>query len=236
MQGYTINYNLRTSDFDRYDRIRPSAVLDLFQDVAGRDCENCGSGFKALYDKGLLWILLRTRYDIIKPPLPYSEVKVTTAPHAPGRADFDRDYLITDLYGDFLIKGTSKWCLIDLKTRKIAFNRGEINCGVATDEYLYPDGLKKIPNFSVEDFKRYDGSANFSAFDHNGHVNNIKYADFILDALSLKGGEEIKAFEIDYIRELKGGEFSVYYKKDGENYLLKCEAGGEEIFRARIEV
>ena len=236
MKGYSVDYNLRTSDFDRYDRLRPSAVLDLFQDVAGRNSDAYGSGFEAMLSKGLLWILLRTRYDVIKSPKPLSTVRAITAPHAPGMADFDRDYLITDLYGDVLIKGTSKWCLIDLNTRRIAFKYDEVSCGEYASEPLYPEGLKKIPNFSEEGFNEYKNAPTFSALDHNGHVNNIKYADFISDALALEKGKEIKTFEIDYIHEIKGGEFSLFYKAEDGGYLLKCVSGGEEIFRAKIEI
>ena len=38
-------YTLRAGDFDKYDRIMPSAVLDLFQDAAGQHAEEIGVGF-----------------------------------------------------------------------------------------------------------------------------------------------------------------------------------------------
>ena len=38
-------YTLRAGDFDKFDRIKPSAVLDLFQDVAGQHAEEIGVGF-----------------------------------------------------------------------------------------------------------------------------------------------------------------------------------------------
>lgn len=48
--------------------------------------------------------------------------------------------------------------------------------------------------------------------DHNGHVNNIKYATFIENVLKLE--HQIKAFEITYVKEAKmGEEINIYVKK-----------------------
>ena len=38
-------YYLRASDFDKFNHIKPSAVLDLFQDAAGQHADELGVGF-----------------------------------------------------------------------------------------------------------------------------------------------------------------------------------------------
>ena len=65
---YVKKFNLRTSDFDCHKKILPSAVLDLFQTVAGEHAIALGCGFDALFEKNLLWVLVRTRFEVIKQP------------------------------------------------------------------------------------------------------------------------------------------------------------------------
>ena len=42
------DYRLRTGDFDRYRRLHPTAVLDLFQDIGGLQAEMMGIGYDCL--------------------------------------------------------------------------------------------------------------------------------------------------------------------------------------------
>ena len=73
--------------------------------------------------------------------------------------------------------------------------------------------------------------------DHNGHVNNIKYGVYILNALSLKSDEKIKAFEINYINELHYKEtISVYYKKENNTYNIKGMVDDKLIFIAKLDI
>ena len=227
------NYILRSSDFDRYDNIRPSSVLDIFQDVAGQHAESFNAGYSDLKKDNILWVILRTKFEVIKEPKFYSEVEVNTFPIKPGRADFDRDYIIQS-YGETVIKGSSKWCLINSETRKIVFDK-KLDLGDYEEKSIYENGLKKIPNFSSEDCEVYKGKASFSLLDHNGHVNNAKYADIITDAIGreLVGG--IKVFEIDYIHELlPNSDYELYYKKESGEFIIKCVSGGVDIFRAKL--
>ena len=238
MDWFKKNYVLRVSDFDAQDRILPSSILDIFQDVAGQNADAMEAGYDDLIKKDLIWVLLRCRIDIIKPPEFYQEVIAYTAPHVPGRADFDRDYLITDLNGNTLIKGTSKWCVLNFKTRKIDFgNAAHGNGKYFTQEKLYEEGIKKIANFSEEGCKKYSSKTGYCDLDHNGHVNNAKYANYILNAVKLPKDKKITAFEINYIHEMPSdSEFEVYYKDEEGGILAKCSADGEEIFRARIDL
>lgn len=230
------NYVLRVSDYDLYDRLRPSAVLDIFQDIAGQNADEIGVGYRDLLRRDLIWVLLRSRYDVTRYPELYSEVTVRTWPQPRGRGDFDRDYEIVDKSGNTLVKGSSKWCVLNVKTRRIVFGDEVV---YKEDEYCpvknYPDGLKKIKDFSTDGFSAYRGKTAYCDLDHNGHINNIKYADYILNALAPGKDEKISSFEIDYIHELSSGaDFDVLYGGTDGVKLVKCTSEGREVFRARI--
>ena len=73
--------------------------------------------------------------------------------------------------------------------------------------------------------------------DHNGHVNNIKYGVYILNALSLTKDEKIKEFEINYINELHYKEtLSIYYIKENNTYNIKAMVDDKLIFIAKLNV
>ena len=78
-------YVLRASDFDKFGQIKPSAVLDLFQDAAGQHAEEIGVGFKAMLERSYLWVLTRIKFKILSCPKSYQKVIVKTWPLAPNR-------------------------------------------------------------------------------------------------------------------------------------------------------
>ena len=116
-------FELRISDFDCFDKIKPSVILDFFQDVAGEHADILSVGFNDLIKKDLIWVLVRTKYEVIKEPNLYSKIKIKTWPHPKGRIDFDRDYLILDENNNILIKGTSKWVIVNYKTRRLSLTK-----------------------------------------------------------------------------------------------------------------
>lgn len=231
------SFTLRTSDFDCFRKISPSAVLDLFQVVAGAHADLLGCGFEDLYKKNLLWVLIRTKYEVISEPKMYQTVEVKTWPLAPSRVGFQREYLMEDELGNTLIKGSSDWVIIDSEQRKIV---------PATD--IYPDmeflaeksfeqRLKKVPDFEA----KTDGITvcpGFSQLDMNGHVNNTKYANYAMDVLNPSEADCLKAFQVDYRHELKkGDEIRLYAEKTDGTVLIKgVNESGEIMFACKVDM
>ena len=96
-------YHLRTSDFDMRNRILPSSVLDLFQDVSGEHAAKLGVGYYDLLPKNMCWMILRLRYEVIRQPKIFSDVVVRTWPIESRRIEFDRDCMIDDIGGELLV-------------------------------------------------------------------------------------------------------------------------------------
>ena len=76
----------------------------------------------------------------------------------------------------------------------------------------------------------------FSEIDVNGHVNNTKYANFVLDAAGLSSGEAIDTFQIEYHREIKkNSAVTVFVRREGKELLSKGVSDeGEKMFSCRI--
>lgn len=199
---YSKDYYLRLSDFDRYSNIKPSAVLDIFQDIAALHAEKTGSGFDDLDKKGLLWVVARTKFYIDKMPEKYSAVNLKTWPLKPKGIICRREYLISDNSGCSLIRGSSDWIVINKITRK-----------PERPDDIYPKDLEFIDKTATDPkLKRISPSENlikaekyvpgFCETDANGHINNIKYADMALNAIA-PSSTDYKSFAIDYHNEVK---------------------------------
>ena len=112
-------YNLRVSDFDRYKKLRPSAILDFFQDVAGIHSVELGCGFNDLIEQKMMWVLVRVKLSIVANPQMYSKVLIETWPLEPTRIGFRREYRIKDLAGNLLVKGSSEWVIVHSEERRL---------------------------------------------------------------------------------------------------------------------
>ncbi len=216
------DYYLRISDFDRYGRLKASSALDIFQDIAASHANELGIGFDEMSANEALWVLSKVKFEMIKQPSSYETVHVKTWPLQPDKLVFTREYLITDASGDILVKGTSEWVVINSKTRKLAMAADffPIKEGFLTEK-LFEGKIKKVTDFTPDN-EAYKVRTAFSDCDINGHVNNIKYANYVMDALELSKDKHIKAFQIDYSQEVVSGtDLHIYTDINGNEIIAK---------------
>lgn len=229
-------YILRASDFDKFVNIKPSAVLDLFQDAAGQHAEEIGVGFDEMIKRSYLWVLTKIKFKVIANLESYQKVIVKTWPLSPNRFSYRREYAIEDENGERLIVGSSEWVVIDSEKRRLVS---------APDLYPFTDGfhtetmceekLSKVEDFEVMG-EPYIVNTGFSDLDVNDHINNTKYANYVLDALNPEKAEELKGFQIDYRKEVLGGmKLCIHHKKEDETVLVKGQNDdGDTMFACKL--
>ena len=215
-------YTLRCSDFDCHDRLRPSAVLDLFQDIAGLHAQELQVDYLRLLEKKELWVLTKVRYRLLRQPHRYETVVGRTWPLEPGRVNFRREYTLDALDGTPLIRGSSEWVIVHSEKRRVMpvkdLYPGDDYC-TDTD---YPGRLAKIPLWKPED-AGHTIHPGFSQLDVNGHVNNIHYADYVMDALSPTEDCVVTELGIDYHREvLRDMPLTIHCRREEEGQVLSC--------------
>ena len=232
-------YHLRTSDFDMRNRILPSSVLDLFQDAAGEHAASLGAGYYDLLPENKCWMILRLRYEVVNQPKLFSDVTVRTWPIESRRLEFDRDYVMYDKDGNVLVKGTAQWAILDVSDREKPQLVTARSFDLGLDEYIAERALegrfeRLASNFEA-DGDPFITQSGYTDIDTNDHVNNIKYANFILNAIDLPYEREIRSFRIDYVKEiLEKSRISVYTKTDGDTVLCRGESAGLVCFTAKL--
>lgn len=230
-------YYLRASDFDKFDQIKPSAVLDLFQDAAGQHAEEIGVGFKSMLNRSYMWVLTRIKFNIITNPKSYQKVLVKTWPLEPNRINYRREYSIENENGEKLIVGSSEWVVIDSEKRRFVSmpDLYTFSQGFKTEK-MFEEKLSKIRDFETVN-QPYCVVAGFSELDVNNHVNNTKYANYVLDAVNPDKKEELEFFQIDYRKEVfSKDKIFVYHTKEENTVLAKGQNEiGETLFACKLE-
>ena len=208
-------FRIVTGEVEPLAVLKPSGILDCFQTVAGIHATVLGIGLKELLKKNQAWVLMRVKYDVYKQVPKESKVVVKTWPLAVGMIDYDRDYLILDEEGNVLVKGSSKWVIMDSKNRKIL-----------RAPYNYPCECLKDRNY--DSFERirvlFDETSNIigtytvrnTEIDVLGHLNNIRYADIIFEFYPC----ELRNLQIDYIKETKLGETLTIKEKISDEFTI----------------
>lgn len=232
-------YHLRTSDFDMRNRILPSSILDLFQDSASEHASSLGVGYYDLLPQNRCWMILRIRYEVIKQPRLFSDVTVRTWPIESRRIEFDRDYVMYDEDGNILVKGTAQWAILDVSDREKPQLVMARSFDLGLEEYVSERALegrfeRLAPGFAA-DGAPYVTKSGYTDIDTNGHVNNIKYSNFILNALDLSAEKEICSFRIDYLKEImSGSDIRISSRTEENTVLCRGESGDTVNFTAKI--
>jgi len=232
---FSREFYLRTSDFDLNKNIKPSAVLDVFQEIASVHAIELGVGFDDLIENQLLWVLVRVKFEIVKAPEIHSKIIAKTWPLPAGRVSLQREYLIEDEEGNPLIKGTSEWVTMHLQTRKLVQNGVVYPLEEFCEDKNFPEKTRRVSDFEANG-EGIEIKPSFCDIDENKHVNNIKYADFVLNAYSPHENEKISLFQIDFHKEIKMGDsISVFLKNEEGALLAKGEReGGEKMFSCAV--
>ncbi|HHW00632.1 MAG TPA: acyl-ACP thioesterase [Clostridiaceae bacterium] len=238
-------YQIMVNDVDFTKKLKLSAIFNYFQEIAGLHADELGIGFNTIQRKfGVVWVLIRIRVDIMEYPLWNDEIIIETWPQLPRKFEFDRDYIVRDLHGNIIARAVSTWVILDAESRRL--QKSDV---IAID---YPPIIKeraidcilgKLKPYSEPKlaYKRVIGC---SDIDINGHLNNSKYIDFIMDCFTM---DEIKKYrarsiQVNYMDEALPGN-TIVMRRCRESYAPNIiyvdgldENSNNTVFRALIDI
>ena len=235
----THEHRLRWMDFDRYGRIQLTALLDIFQDLAICHAEELGIGRAAMLERGVVWVVIRTKVEVMNNPSYGSVVTVRTWPHSLSRFSFIRDFSMRDENGVELVKATQEWVLMNFETRKFASTTDVYHGSDDFDEARAFDSKpRKLPDFEAEGEPALVVVPAFTDLDVNGHVNNALYGNYIANAVEPGPDSQPRTFQIDYRHEVVPGEPLEMFVRE-EDGLVRVKAiapDGAIAFASAIEL
>lgn len=236
---YSRDWTIGFSHIDRSGALSPRAALEFFDETAVAHAESFGLGYGPMLARGQAWVLSRISVVIDGRPRRGDTVTVKTWPRGADRLFAIRDYEILS-GGQTVVRARAGWLILDLEKRRpvrpsavmdaLPLNEGRN----ALDEN--PLGLPELPGLCLST----ERTARYSDLDFNGHVNYIRYLEWICDLFEpdkIENAARLR-FDINYLKEITASSatglwMSPFSETDGIRHI-EGRQGAELMFRARI--
>ena len=213
-------FHIGSNDVDQFLELKLSSFFKMMQDVSTEHAEVLGIGKSNTIDKGLFWVITRIELEILRAPKYLEEVVLKTYPGDDLRFIFPRYFLMEDNKGNPLIRASSTWMVLNRETHNVCLN--PFNGFKAPIEHyegeLHLPQKVKVGEASLIEKRK----VRYSDIDLNGHLNNTKYIDYIIDLHDSDFYKEnrISHFLINYEKELKDNdELSLYSDSNNPEYI-----------------
>jgi len=202
---------VRFGAIDRSDKLTLDAVFQYFQEAAISHADNLGVGKDDFVKAGQAWILSRMTVLVKRRPKYCECLKVRSWPCGSEKLFAIRNYDIRDKDDIAVVSARSTWLIVDIEKRRP----------------LRPQQIidKLPPNVGLESLTAQDAGAAaltvqnnlqkvcerkalYTDIDYNGHVNNVRYIQWIEDTLDpqlLENAGQMR-FDINYLSEILAGE------------------------------
>lgn len=238
---YEKEYLVDSRDIDPWYYCRPSGLLGALQEAAVEAaCALHVSRDETMAKYHCFWMLVRMWYRLNRPLSWGDRVTIRTWHRGARGASTYRDF---DLYveGKPVGEAVSTWVLADADTHRI-FRMSSV------DEFQGTDGGELCKSRTLSGLhlpahmEHVESRAlHYSDTDVNGHVNNVRYVDFICDALHMENlGPEryVSSLQVGYLAECRAGETIELCtgQEDGIWYVHGADPAGKSRFDGAVEL
>ncbi len=234
----TTEYKICGYDITANGNVKPSTYLRFMQDAANEDAKQLGADYNSMKADGMIFVVSKMKVCLKDVPPFDSAVSVRTWNNSISGVTFQREYELS-ADGKVFGKASSRWALINYKTRQLLRSDTLKNCvttNAEEDTGVIMQRRIKLP--ADVDIINNTYKATLSDLDANGHVNNCRYGDFVIDYCGMDfSDKKIVEFEIHYVSEMMSGEkayFSAYAEKNNSDIIVADE-NGKQIFSASIK-
>ena len=233
------NFKITSYQVDFQEKIKPTNLMQLFQEAAGNHAQHLGAGYTALYEEKLFWALSRIRVELSRIPKWGEEIRVETWPCSLVGPFFRRDFIFFDSRDEIICRGVSGWLLLSAENMRpqradrlkieLPFNEGRFALGTFPDRL---NGSALTPVFSKKIL--------YNEIDVNNHVNNTRYLDWVMDCFDSEFylTHELKSFTLEFLGEmLWGDEVELMSGHEGSAFHIQAVnmKTGKAAFRADVE-
>ena len=204
---FSKDYTITCYEADANKLMRPTAMLDLMQEAAGINATTLGFGYDEMMNSNTAWVLSRINVKFINTPKWREEVNLKTWHKGMSKLFYLRDFILSDKEDNPMVLATTSWLIIDMNTRRLVRNSDLALNDTAMDAIATPADKVVIP-VDVEPELVRKHPVTWSEIDTNGHVNNVKYAVWAIDAVKPEDIKEkpLKELLINYDAEVMPGD------------------------------
>lgn len=231
-------------ELDPRGHARLTTIANYFQEIAYHHANDLGFGYEAMKTRHTMWLLSRLRIKMLRYPVWNEEITVETWPSGVDKLFAVRDFRVTDHSGMEVGTASSCWLIVDLDSHRPLRPMAELE-RYASIVYgppvfgSYPEKINLHDQLLEVDRHR----VKFSDLDIVGHVNNVKYIEWSMDAAikQCDPRREIGEIEINYLQEallgdevLISGEVCMPELCNPICFLARRADDGKEVFRTKL--
>ena len=203
---WTQSYAVNTIVVNTQKRLGLVGLLGILQDVAWAHADHLGHGYEATIDEGAIWILSRQKLVVADWPVWRDQLTVRTWVRPVRGPLVHRDYEL--LVGERKVgECAASWLTLDVRTRRPvrpAVAGAQLQCrqdgalAFTPEKIALREDLAEATQFRVRN----------SDLDMNGHVNNTRYAQWILDSASPEADRtrRVVGYEVNFLSEIQVGD------------------------------
>ena len=241
-ESLTEEFNISSYDLTPGGEARLTSLANFFQEIAYHHATRLGVGYHDLVKEQIFWVLSRMKIRMLRYPEWDEKIRVETWPCGLDKIFAMRDFRIFSPDGRVSGMASTAWLVVDGRTRRPVRPSGELDQYAEGQDLPFEKRLKKIVlsgDLHSVGIHRVAGSD----LDVVGHVNNVKYMEWCIDATGRRGLEQsIGTFEINFMHEaLLEDSIEILGTPDNETetgqgvfFLGRREGDQQEIFRAHL--
>lgn len=202
---WTKTYDVNTIVLNSNKRLGLTGLLNLLQDIAWLHAEHLGWGYEDLIKRNTIWVLVRQKLVMADWPAWGDVVTIKTWPRGVVGVLALRDFEIF-VREKKLGECTTSWLTLNWQTRKPqkfdphSFELADRPPGLAfeAERIALRTDLKPVARFHVR----------YSDLDVNGHVNNTRYAQWVLDSATMEeiASLQLVDYEVNFLNETRVGD------------------------------
>jgi acyl-ACP thioesterase len=235
------NYVVNWYDTDLNGNIKMSAIANYLQESAWRHANHLGLGYEDTRKRNEFWVIVSLMIRMVGFPEWGQNITVETWPKGIDRLFAFRDFRILNSDGTVIGAATSSWMILDHDTRRpknVDIVKPILHLATHQDIIVEnPPFLLPLREISDHESRK----VRFSEVDQHGHVNNIRYIDWCIDAMPAEWhlAHRINSMVINYLSEVRRDEtikISSGPARDHSQFIQGSrEEDGKAIFRTRFD-
>ena len=223
-EKYVEKYTISCYEADANQALKPTAMLDWMQEIAGRDATRLGFGYDNLMASNTAWVLSRTHVRFHQYPKWRDNVNLQTWHKGAFKVLYLRDFELKSETGEPLVSATTSWLIPETCLFEHAIEEPADKIIIPTDLEATLAATHKVV---------------WSDIDTMAHVNNVKYVAWALDAIdeSILREKPLKEIIVNYDAEvLLGEEVTLYLIKQETVEGLICYIQGKVEDKVKFSV
>ncbi len=216
---FTKNYEVNTFTSNSAKRLGLLGLVGVLQDIAAIHAEKMGFGYDQMLERGSFWVLARQSIRITDWPELFSPLEVQTWSREPKGFNAYREFEVHSSNGK-IADCTTTWVALDVvKRRPMEIPRDNLPFSPRLEGLLDYEAKKLMATREASELElRKSFETRNSDLDLNGHVNNTKFSQWVIDSIPFERHTEFKVtgYHINFLSEVKlNDEVSVF--KDSTN-------------------